>query len=69
VDLDVVARGTPGFSGADLVNEAAINAVRDNREVLSARDFDAARDRIILATGSGHEPSRASSEHRRGRHP
>jgi cell division protease FtsH len=51
VDLDVVARGTPGFSGADLanlVNEAAINAVRDNREVLTAHDFDAARDRIIL---------------------
>jgi cell division protease FtsH len=51
VDLDVVARGTPGFSGADLsnlINEAAINAVRDNREVLTAEDFSAARDRIIL---------------------
>jgi cell division protease FtsH len=51
VDLDVVARGTPGFSGADLanlVNEAAINAVRDNRGVLSAADFDAARDRLLI---------------------
>jgi cell division protease FtsH len=51
VDLNVVARGTPGFSGADLsnlINEAAINAVRENREVLTAHDFDAARDRIIL---------------------
>jgi len=51
VDLDVVARGTPGFSGADLANlanEAAIVAVRDNREVLTASDFDAARDRILL---------------------
>jgi cell division protease FtsH len=51
VDLDVVARGTPGFSGADLanlVNEAAINAVRVDRDVLTAGDFDAARDRIIL---------------------
>src|SRR6202022_501539 len=50
-DLDVVARGTPGFSGADLanlVNEAAINAVRESREVLTAHDFDTARDRIIL---------------------
>jgi cell division protease FtsH len=51
VDLDVVARGTPGFSGADLanlVNEAAIQAVRSGRAVLSAADFDAARDRLLL---------------------
>jgi cell division protease FtsH len=51
VDLAVVARGTPGFSGADLanlVNEAAIVAVRGNREVLTAADFDGARDRILL---------------------
>ncbi len=51
VDLMVVARGTPGFSGADLanlVNEAAIVAVRDNREIISAEDFSAARDRILL---------------------
>ncbi|HEY4465536.1 MAG TPA: ATP-dependent zinc metalloprotease FtsH, partial [Streptosporangiaceae bacterium] len=51
VDLDAVARGTPGFSGADLanlVNEAAIVAVRGGREVITAGDFDAARDRIIL---------------------
>ncbi|WP_241251396.1 ATP-dependent zinc metalloprotease FtsH [Candidatus Protofrankia californiensis] len=51
VDLSVVARGTPGFSGADLanlVNEAAIHAVRDGRNVITAKDLDAARDRIIL---------------------
>jgi cell division protease FtsH len=51
VDLGVVARGTPGFSGADLanlVNEAAINAVRAERSVISAADFDAARDRALL---------------------
>jgi cell division protease FtsH len=51
VDLGVVARGTPGFSGADLanlVNEAAIFAVRAGREVLSAYDFAEARDRILL---------------------
>jgi len=50
-DLGVVARGTPGFSGADLsnlVNEAAIHAVRDGRSVISARDLDAARDRILI---------------------
>jgi cell division protease FtsH len=51
VDLGVVSRGTPGFSGADLanlVNEAAINAVRAERRVLSAADFDAARDRLLI---------------------
>ena len=51
VDLNAVARGTPGFSGADLANlanEAAIFAVRDHRDVVTASDFDAARDRIIL---------------------
>ncbi|HWD02767.1 MAG TPA: ATP-dependent zinc metalloprotease FtsH, partial [Amycolatopsis sp.] len=51
VDLGVVARGTPGFSGADLanlVNEAAINAVRDDRTVLTAADLAAARDRVLL---------------------
>jgi cell division protease FtsH len=56
VDLHVVARGTPGFSGADLANlanEAAIVAVRDNREVLTAADFDGARDRILLGRREG----------------
>jgi cell division protease FtsH len=56
VDLNVVARGTPGFSGADLANlanEAAIFAVRDNRDVLTAADFDAARDRILLGRREG----------------
>ena len=56
VDLNVVARGTPGFSGADLanlVNEAAIVAVRANRDVLRAADFDEARDRLILGRREG----------------
>jgi len=55
-DLNVVARGTPGFSGADLANlanEAAIVAVRANREILTAADFDAARDRILLGRREG----------------
>jgi len=53
VDLSITARGTPGFSGADLanlVNEAAIHAIRDNRTTITAADFDAARDRILLGT-------------------
>jgi cell division protease FtsH len=56
VDLEVVARGTPGFSGADLanlVNEAAIVAVRANRDVVTAADFDEARDRVILGRREG----------------
>ncbi len=56
VTLNTVARGTPGFSGADLanlVNEAAINAVRDGREVLIASDFQNARDRILLGRREG----------------
>jgi cell division protease FtsH len=51
VDFDAVARATPGFSGADLanlINEAAIVAVRDGRDTIVARDIDEARDRIIL---------------------
>jgi len=51
VDLSVLARATPGFSGAELANlanEAAIHAVREGRQVLRQKDFDAARDRIIL---------------------
>jgi cell division protease FtsH len=56
VDLSVVARGTPGFSGADLANltnEAAIVAVREARNVVTAADFESARDRIILGRREG----------------
>jgi cell division protease FtsH len=55
VDLDVVARATPGFSGADLanlVNEAAIFAVRAGRENIAMADFNDARDRILLGSRS-----------------
>ncbi|MGH1525597.1 ATP-dependent zinc metalloprotease FtsH [Leifsonia sp. L25] len=51
LDLESVARGTPGFSGADLANlanEAAIEAVRAGRESIGGQDFRAARDRLIL---------------------
>jgi cell division protease FtsH len=56
VNLSVVARGTPGFSGADLANlanEAAIVAVRERREILTAADFEFARDRIMLGRREG----------------
>ena len=51
VDFDDVARATPGFSGADLanlINEAAIVAVRNDRNDIRARDIDEAKDRIVL---------------------
>jgi cell division protease FtsH len=51
VELDTVARGTPGFSGADLanlVNEAAIVAIRAGRDMVTAQDFADARDRLLL---------------------
>ena len=56
VDLNAVARATPGFSGADLanlINEAAIVAVRHDRDVISAQDLDEARDRLILGRRDG----------------
>jgi cell division protease FtsH len=51
VDLSVVARGTPGMSGAELanlVNEAALHAVRRGSPMIEMRDFDAARDRVLM---------------------
>ena len=52
-DFDEIAAATPGFSGADLanlVNEAALTAVRAGRTRLAAGDFDVARDRMLLGT-------------------
>ncbi len=51
VDIDLIARGTPGMSGADLanlVNEAALFAVRNGEDKIHARHFDMARDRVIM---------------------
>ena len=53
VDLSVVARGTPGFSGADLanlVNEAALLAARQNKRRVTAEDFDNAKDKVLMGT-------------------
>ncbi len=51
VDLSVLARGTPGFSGADLanmVNEAALNAARQNRKTVLMYDFELAKDKVLM---------------------
>jgi cell division protease FtsH len=51
VSLEMVARGTPGMSGADLanlVNESALHAVRRNSETISMEDFETARDRVMM---------------------
>ncbi len=51
VDLAVIARGTPGMSGADLanlVNEAALHAVRRGSEEITMTDFEDARDRVLM---------------------
>lgn len=51
VDLPVIARGTPGFSGADLenlVNEAALNAARYDKKSVENEDFDRAKDKVIM---------------------
>jgi cell division protease FtsH len=51
VDLSVIARGTPGFSGADvanLVNEAALWAARQNRKFVAMADFEMSKDKVLM---------------------
>jgi cell division protease FtsH len=53
VDASLIARGTPGFSGADLanlVNEAALFAARNGRRVVSMDEFEKAKDKILMGT-------------------
>ncbi|HSY25187.1 MAG TPA: ATP-dependent zinc metalloprotease FtsH [Polyangiaceae bacterium] len=53
VDLETLARGTPGFSGADLenlVNEAALLAARQDKDALSMGDFELAKDKVYMGT-------------------
>lgn len=55
VDLAVIARGTPGFSGAELenlVNQAAVHASRDRKHKVGPRDFDWAKDKIMMGAES-----------------
>jgi len=53
VDVHVVARGTSGFSGADLanlVNEAALNAARYNQKLVQMQDFEFAKDKVLMGS-------------------
>ena len=53
VDLRLIARGTPGFSGADLanlVNEAALMAARIGRSVITMIDFENAKDKVMMGS-------------------
>jgi cell division protease FtsH len=53
VDMAVLARGTPGFSGADLanlVNEAALNAARYSKKVVFMEDFEGAKDKVLMGS-------------------
>jgi len=53
VDLQVMARGSPGFSGADLanlVNEAALNAARYGKKAVMMEDFEGAKDKVLMGT-------------------
>ena len=51
VDASIIARGTPGFSGADLanlVNESALFAARASKRLVSMEEFDRAKDKIMM---------------------
>jgi cell division protease FtsH len=53
VKIDVIAKGTPGFSGADLaniVNEAALLAARKNSDMVTMHDFEEAKDKVLMGT-------------------
>ncbi len=74
VDPKIVARGTPGFSGADLanlVNEAALLAARKNKRVVTMADFEAAKDKVMMGAERrsmvmGDEEKRLTAFHEAG---
>lgn len=74
VDLSVIARGTPGFSGADLqnlVNEAALMAARHNRPIVTMREFELAKDKVLMGAERrsmviGPEEKKAIAYHEAG---
>ncbi len=78
VDLKVLARGTPGFSGADLmnlVNEAALMAARRNKRIVTMAEFEDAKDKVMMGAerrSTGHDRGREEADRLsrgRPRHP
>jgi len=74
VDAKIIARGTPGFSGADLanlVNEAALLAARKNRRVVTMADFENAKDKVMMGAERrsmvmGEEEKKLTAYHEAG---
>ncbi len=74
VELDIISRGTPGFSGADLgnlVNEAALLAARRNKQSVAMDDFEDAKDKVLMGTERrtmiiSDEQKRVSAYHESG---
>ncbi|MBI4703491.1 MAG: AAA family ATPase [Deltaproteobacteria bacterium] len=74
VDLEVIARGTPGFVGADLenlVNEAALLAARQDKEFCAMLDFELAKDKVLMGTERrsmviGEDEKRSTAWHEGG---
>jgi cell division protease FtsH len=74
VDLEIIARGTPGFVGADLenlVNEAALLAARQDKEFVEMSDFEMAKDKVLMGTERrsmviGEEEKRTTAWHESG---
>ncbi len=74
VELPVLARGTPGFSGADLanlVNEAALLAARENKKFVEMKDFESAKDKVLMGVERkslilSEEERRATAYHEAG---
>jgi cell division protease FtsH len=65
IDFESIAKGTPGMTGADLenlVNEAALNAVRKNKDRIDISDFEEAKDRVLM--GSVREETISETEKR-----
>lgn len=65
VDIEKIAKKTISFSGAELenlVNEAAIEAARQNKEKIEMNDFDLARDRILMGTKNSRKPNTNESK-------